>query len=240
MNKRQLFTSLGLAVSSALLPVSAEVIPGTTVSINFESSHMVGSGRHLNIMRVPVTNIDTGETTLFDASFNFTFDPEDGFTFGRVISAAISPPITSIANIIPGVYFSQRGYCYQLEGPTALDANRSLYTVRAVFNEGCNANTAGSFTAQIVSGTASGHPDIGAREIVPNLADTYVYGMVANGESDGRPEINTDWGANELIGVRQSGEQLIIGLLSEGEDNDGAPVDFRDPRATVILTKLVE
>lgn len=240
MNKQQFFTSLGLAVSCALLPVSAEVIPGTSLSINFESSHIVGSGRNLNMMRIPVTNIDTGEITLIDASFKFTFDPNDGFTFGRIISAAISPPITAVANVIPGVYISQRGYCYQLEGPTALNANRSLYTFRAVFNNGCNANTAGSFTAQIASGVANGHPDIGEREIVPNLADTYVYGVVANGETDSRPEVNTTWQANELIGVRQSGEQLILGLFSEGIDNAGSPVDFKGPRETVILTKLVE
>ena len=239
MNKQQIIASLGLAVSSAMLSVSAEVIPGSTLSVHFESAQMVGSGRHLNMTRVPVINIDTGETTLYDASFKFTFSPTQGFIFEQISSAAISPPI-SAANIVPGVYFSQKGYCYKLEGPTSLGSNRSIYTFRAVFDEGCNANTAGNFTAQIASGAAAGHPDIGEREIVPNLKDTYVYGVVANGEVDNRPEVNADWNANELIGVRQSGDQLIIGLFSEGVDNNGLPNDFKDPRATVILTKFVE
>ena len=53
-------------------------------------------------------------------------------------------------------------------------------------------------------------------------------------------EINTEWDQNELIGVRQSGDQSNIGLFSEGGDNNDIPNDFKDPRETVILTKIVD
>lgn len=53
----------------------AEVVPGTTFSINFESANVVGSGRNINMHRVPVTDIDSGQTTLFDVAFKFTFSP---------------------------------------------------------------------------------------------------------------------------------------------------------------------
>lgn len=73
---------------------------------------------------------------------------------------------------------------------------------------------------------------------MPNLKESYVYGFVANKASFNTDPINSGWGQNELIGVRQSGNQLIIGLFSEGVDNNGVPNDFIDPRETVILTKF--
>lgn len=237
MNKKQIFALLGLLTSSALLPASAEVIPGTDLSVFFGSGHIVGSGRHLNMSRVPVVDINTGQTTFYDASFKFTLDPQDGLIFEQITSAIVSPPI-AVANIIPGIYSTQKGYCFSLEGPTALDSNRSVYTFRAVVVDGCNANSSRTFAAQIASGLAAGHPDIGDRDIVPNLMNDYVYGYIATGSTDGRPEINTAWGQNELLGVRQSGDQLIVGLFSEGVDTNGLPNDFSRPKETVILTKV--
>lgn len=237
MNKKQIFSFLGLMASSVLLPASAEVIPGTELSINFESGHIVGSGRHLNMTRVPVIDIDTGKTTFYDASFKFTLDPQDGLIFEQITSAAVSPPI-AVANIIPGVYSSQKGYCYILEGPTALGSSRSVYTFRSILVDGCNANSSRAFSAQIVSGLAAGHPDVGERDIVSNLKDDYVYGYIATGSTDGRPEVDTAWEQNELLGVRQSGNQLIVGLFSDGVDTNDLPIDFSRPRETVILTKV--
>jgi len=230
MKTKALFLTLSLSLV-CLLPVcaSAEVIPGTSFSIHFESGNMVGSGRNINMHRVPVVNIDTGQTTLFDVAFRFTFAPGTGFIFEEISSAAVSPPV-SVTNITPGLYISQLNGCFMLEGPSLLSANRSLYTIRSVNASGCGNRN--NFTAQIVSGTAAGHPDIGSRDIVPSLADTYVYGFVAD---SGRPSsVPVTWQLNALIGVRQSGDQLILGLFSDEVD------DFRDPLDTVILTKIVE
>ncbi len=240
MNKKQIFGLLGLMASSAIVPAIAEVIPGTTLSVHFESGQVVGSGRHLNMTQIPVINIDTGERTLYDAAFKFTFDPGEGFIFEQITSVAISPPV-SVANIVPGVYKSQSGRCFLLEGPSQLNANRSMYTLRgAVQNEVTNCPTnGGGFTAQIISGAATNHPDIGDRDIVSNLQDTYVYGVIANAQTVNL-EINGNWDQNELIGIRQSGDQLIVGLFSDGVDNNDVPNDFKDPRETVILTKVVE
>jgi len=237
---KQIVVLLSIAISSALLPVSAEIIPGTNLSVNFESGHILGSGRHLNMQRVPVIDIDTGNVTFYDASFKFTFTPEQGLIFEQITSAAISPPV-SVANIVPGIYKSQGGYCYILEGPTALSTNRSIYTIRGYTDDNSCRRSQDSFTAQIASGSANGHPDIGDREIVPNLKDSYVYGFVANAAAwSGSYVINSNWQRNELIGVRQGGEQLIIGLFSEGVDNNDVPNDFKDPRETAILTKVNE
>ncbi len=192
--------------------------------------------------RIPVTDIDTGATTFYDASFRFTFLPGPGFTFEQIQSVAISPPVSEASNIIPGIYKTQARVCYILEGPTILNANRSLYTIRGVDSTAsldCN-GALDQFAAQIVSGAATDHPDIGSREIVPNLPDTYVYGFISADSAFSGHIIGREWNQNELIGLRQSGNQLIIGLFSEGVDNNGNITDFRDPRITAILTKVIE
>lgn len=225
--------SVGLAcfLSAGL---SAEVVPGTNLSVHFESGNVVGSGRNINMHRVPVVDVNTGQTTLFDVAFRFTFNPADGFIFEQISSVTPSPPVP-VTNITPGVYQTQRGFCYVLEGPSMIDANRSLYTIRGVDrNFSANCEGLDRFAASIVSGPASGHPDIGSREIVPSLVDNYVYGVISGTAAIGGQIINPNWDQNELIGVRQSGDQLIIGLFSD----NGA--DFKDPVETAILTKVVE
>lgn len=172
---------------------------------------------------------------MWDATFKFTFLPSEGFVFEEISSAAISQPVRAITDIATGLYMTQDNKCYLLEGPTILDANRSLYTIRGVKETGCNPGSADVLAAQIVSGPASGHPDIGAREIVPNLSNTWVYGYLSSGSSGAGTLINRDdWDLNELIGLRQSGEQLILGLFSK----DGA--DFKDPVKSAILTRVTE
>ena len=192
--------------------------------------------------RIPVTDIDTGNTSYYDASFKFTFSAGSGFTFEQIQSVAISPPVSEATNIVPGLYKTQSNVCYLLEGPTVLSANRSLYTIRGVdstTSQSCS-NARDRFTAQIVSGAAIDHPDIGNREITTNLPDTYVFGFISAAASVTSIDIASRWEQNELIGLRQSGNQLIFGLFSEGVDNNGNITDFKDPRETAILTKVIE
>ncbi len=221
---------------ASMLPATsfAEVVPGTDLSVDFHAGHVVGAGRNINMLRVPVTDINTGQTTLWDATFKFTFLPSEGFVFEEISSAAISQPVRAITDIATGLYKTQDNFCYLLEGPTILDADRSLYTIRGVTETGCSSG-ADALAAQIVSGPASGHPDIGARDIVPNLPNTWVYGYLSSGSRLAGTLINRDdWDLNELIGLRQSGEQLILGLFSK----DGA--DFKDPVKSAILTRVTE
>lgn len=114
-----------------------------------------------------------------------------------------------------------------------INSTRSIYTIRGYTGEAPCTSSINFFTAQIVSGVADGHPDIGNRDIVPNLKDSYVYGFVASDASKCCGHITFDFNTNELIGIRQSGDQLIIGLFSD----DGA--DFIDPVKTAILTKVL-
>jgi len=229
---------VGLVTTSVFNSVSAEVISGTNLSVNFESGHIIGSGRNINMNRVPVVNIDTGETVFYDASFKFTFSPSSGLIFEQISSAAISPPLSS-SNLIPGVYQGDVGAAeYTLSEPSLLSDGRLLYTLR-------RSNTTGGFNAQIVTGSTENHPDIGAREIVANLSPTYTYGVIASAASSGdgnssfRP-FNEKWLENQLIGIRQTGDTLSVILFSEGVDSDNEPQDFSAQRSGAVLSKVIE
>ncbi|HHJ39016.1 MAG: hypothetical protein AXA67_11075 [Methylothermaceae bacteria B42] len=224
------------------LPAHAEVIPGTDFSVHFESGQIIGSGRNLNMLRVPVTNVKTGKTRLYDAAFKFTFSEGRGFEFEQISSVALTPPL-AVTNLVTDIYRTVNGFCFKLAGPTQI-GSRVLFTLTPDASiQGCHSvGVNGELTAQIVSGPASGHPDIGEREIVPFLSDQFVYGVISNSGSvqNNSFDINTNWEENELIGLRQSGDKLILGLFSEGKDNQGKPQDFKDPVETAILTRIAD
>lgn len=227
-----MFSSISMVTTIA----SAEVIPGTDLSIHFESGHIVGSGRHINMHRIPVIDVNTGQMALYDASFKFTFLPNQGFVFEEISSVLISQPVQSITNIATGLYRTQSEKCLLLEGPTVLNQNRLLYTLRGVEGtvNSINCGSGDNFSAQIISGPAAAHPDIGGREIVSNLTENWVYGFMADRASNSAGSPLQPFLQNHLIGVRQSGEQLVLGRFSD----DG--VDFKEPVQTLILTRATQ
>lgn len=207
-------------------PATAEVVQGTNLSVDFHAGHVVGAGRNINMLRVPVTDIVTGHTTYYDASFRFSFDPVDGFIFEQFSSVALSAPAAT-DNIRAGRYVDSSNWCYRIEGPSMMPGGRSLFSIRAG-GEGCSNNV--GFSASIVTGTAAGHPDIGSRDIVPHLNDSWTYGIVSvKGGSSG---FGGSWPVNGLIGVRQNGEQIVFALFNL---NGG---DTFEPQQSSVLARV--
>jgi len=234
--KKLMFNGLlATTIAFAATPAQSEIIPGTTVSVHFESTHIVGSGRSLNMHRVPVIDVNTGQTTYYDVSFDFTLNPEKGLIFEQMSSVAISPPLISTTNLVSGRYQDGKGYCYDLETPTFFSDSRSLYIFKAV---GCTESENFSFTAQIISGPAVEHPGIGHRPIVAHLPDTYVYGIIATRPAHGAALIGYNWEAKEIIGLMQTGDNLTVALFTDGQDSDDNWNDFSIPVETVILEKM--
>ena len=115
---KNLCATLSFTLTGMLSATSfAEVIPGTDLSVDFHAGHVVGAGRNINMLRVPVTDINTGKTTLWDASFKFTFLPSQGFVFEEISSAALSQPVRAITDIATGLYLTQDKYCYFIGRP---------------------------------------------------------------------------------------------------------------------------
>ena len=229
MNKKIMYYATASIVSAIVLSsANAEVVTGTNLSVNLESAHIIGSGRNINALRVPVINVDNGITTFFDVSFKLTLDSSGALIFDRFSSASISPPLNSL-NFIPGKYLDGIGKEFILEEPSLLSGGRVLYTL-----------SGNSFSLQFVTGSAIGHPDIGGREIATDLNDSHSYGLITDdtvgiSSSGGVFRATSSfWKQNQLIGVRQNNNNLQITLFSEGTE------DFNSQRAGAILTRVVE
>jgi hypothetical protein len=216
--------SLGMSIATA------EVIPGTQKEIELESAHLVGSGRILNLFRVPITNINTGATTYYDMAVRFAITPTGAFVFNTVSLQEVARP-SGLNALIPGKYVDQSGNEYSLEGPSLVLNNRSTYTLRRLRY---------AFSAQIITGPAAGHPDISQREIVPFLPNTYIYGKILDSSTARYSAIGLDWDDNELIGLRQQGNQLVVSLFSQGPDQEGVSTDLAEPLISGLLTRVVE
>ncbi len=219
------------AILSTSAPLaSADVVPGTQSDVHFESSQLVGSGRDINALRLPVVDVKSGRVDYYDTRFRLSL--VDGAFVMTIIGASKSPAVLGFDNITPGVYQDSNGACYALGGPTLLPDGRRLYTIDATTEPaGCYQGTS-TFRAQFVSGAAVGHPDIGGREIARSLKSTWLYGYIATGANWTRGGVTTDWEDNELLGVRQSSRQLVLGDFTDSDQ------DFADPKDTAILTRI--
>lgn len=213
---------------------NAEIITGTEISVHFESANIIGSGRNINMHRVPIVDTSTGETTYMDVSFKFTYDIDKGLVFEQISSINTSPALSSV-NLIPGEYKDEYANGYSLSEPSSLSDGRLLYILRGTDNNA-------GITIQIVTGEAEGHPDIGEREIVPFLSSTHIYGIITDnaGSYGNLGYTDTFWLENQLIGVRQAGENLVITLFSEGTDSSGNIQDYSNQRAAAILYRVAD
>lgn len=225
MKKKSLRDIPAWIVFSMLATVAqAELLPGTNLDVQFQSGHVVGAGRTINMLRIPVTDITTGQTTFFDASFRFSFLPNEGFIFEEIASVALSQPVPT-SNIRSGVYRDTSNWCFTVDGPSLVDNGRSFYSIRSG-GEGCSNNI--GFSAHFVTGSAVGHPDIGQRSVAASLNNSWVYGVVSTSVGSGG---FGKWRANGLIGVRQNGDQLTFALF---DLNNG---DTLEPQQSTVLLR---
>lgn len=215
--------------------VNAEMVENTNLSVHFESSHIAGSGRNINIHRVPVVNTDTGEAQYYDVSFRFTLDANEHLVFDKTNSVSVLPALSTM-NFIAGTYKDENDREYELQTPSTLSDGRLLYSL---FGFG--------FGLHFITGSPINHPDIGTEDIVTSLNETYAYGRIdADHDSDSayisafsrRHHGRDIWGENQIIGVRQSGDNLQVTLFSKTVD--GKDKHFAQQQAGAVLTRVTE
>lgn len=169
MSLKKLAVCLAMSLSTAY---AAETIPGTTLSIGFEAAQVQGAGRGVNIYRVPVTDVTTGVTTFYDASFQFGVLPDGSIGFTRTTSAAVSTSQLKAAdNFVAGVYKDAIGQLYQLDGPVVLAGGRYQYSIKSL--------TAGKqFDATWITGAVTGHPQVGSFATRPTEGSAGAFGLL--------------------------------------------------------------
>jgi len=192
------------AISGSI--ASAESVPGTDFNVHFESSNIVGTGRSINMHRVPVVSESTGKTTYYDVSFKLSFDANNQLVFDG-FSQTGSAAITASSNFIPGFYVSSGGTSVYEVAQGAEIQGRMLWSIVST-----NGDT---FNATWATGSAAENPLIKNESILTSLAEGLSYGIL------GSERFNFPWSTGDIISASQTGNNLTI----TSHDSNGAIAD---------------
>ncbi|MDF2155757.1 hypothetical protein [Vibrio sp. CAU 1672] len=153
-----MFKKTLLATSAALLATStfATDVDNTNLDIAFQGAHFQGAGNQITMLRVPVTNKDTGETQFFDMSAEFAADKNGNLIF-KNISSVKSVAFASANQLIAGHYLDEDKCSWFVEGPSVTANGRMSWSFfKPTDNKGCD-QYAKTRSGQILSGTLEGN-----------------------------------------------------------------------------------
>lgn len=109
-----------LVLSSILLSstmANAADIANSKSEVNFEGALLQGAGNQITMLRVPVTNKETGVTHLFDMSAVFAPDANGDLSFENV-SSVKSVVFGSANQLIAGQYKDSNENLWYVDGPS--------------------------------------------------------------------------------------------------------------------------
>jgi hypothetical protein len=196
-------TALVLFTSMAAL---AETVPGTDADVHFESANIVGTGRSINIHRVPVYRPGSTTPSYFDASFKLSMDSNGNLIFDSFQQVS-SASFNSNENFIPGNYADSSGHKFTVSGG-GISNGRLLWNIAGGKDN--------AFDVSWSTGSAIGNIFIGSLPIAAKLPEGQGYGVVGN--SFLGPGAGYDFGRGSIIGISQVGKTLI--LTNYRNDND--------------------
>lgn len=138
-------TTMLLASSTAF----AADIDNTNLDISFQGAHFQGAGNQISMLRVPVTNKETGETQFFDMSAQFAADKNGNLIFENINSVK-SVAFASANQLVAGHYLNN-GCSWFVEGPSIGSQGRSIWSIfKPGDNKGCSNSDLHS--GQVMSG----------------------------------------------------------------------------------------
>ncbi|MGR5357954.1 hypothetical protein [Vibrio chagasii] len=144
-NKTILATSALLITSTAF----AADVENSNLDIAFQGAHFQGAGNQVTMLRVPVTNKDTGQTQFFDMSAEFAADKNGNLIF-KNMSSVKSVAFSSANQLVAGHYLDTEKRSWYIDGPTVASGER------LVWNLSCTGDCKGydSVSTQVMSGPA--------------------------------------------------------------------------------------
>jgi len=208
-----------LIVSSLILSTAmanAADVANSNLQVSFESAHLQGAGNQITMLKVPVTNKDTGVTQFFDMSAVFAADKNGDLVF-KNISSVKSVAFGSANQLLAGHYLDTNMCSWFIEGPSVGSQGRLSWTVyKPANNKGCKNSS--SRSAQILSGPLAGNElakGIGSYEkLLKKNESNLNYGVY-----------NTSY----ILSASQSGNS--ISFVSYYKSHDGKP----DENWTIML-----
>jgi len=185
--------TFGLAIFT-YLPADAQ--PSTDSSLHFDAAHIIGSGSSIIVHRVPVRNMNTNETTLYNVTLELSVTDTGLFTVTHLSSVESPSQQHSADHFIPGNYTDDAGNCYIVSSGGITADGRNVGSVRSDANEY-------TFNASWMSGPIKGHPLVGNAEVAMALLDGPSYGTVGASSNRG-------FCRGHLIAAAQTGESVTI------------------------------
>lgn len=125
MFKKTLIVS-SLILSSAM--ANAADVANSNLQVSFESAHLQGAGNQITMLKVPVTNKETGVTQFFDMSAVFAADKNGGLVF-KNISSVKSVAFGSANQLVAGYYLDAGNNGWYVDGPSAGANGRLSWTL---------------------------------------------------------------------------------------------------------------
>ncbi|MFA0349984.1 hypothetical protein AB4486_24130, partial [Vibrio sp. 10N.222.55.C6] len=134
MFKKTLLATSALLISSTAFAADVE---NSNLDIAFQGAHFQGAGNQVTMLRVPVTNKDTGQTQFFDMSAEFAADKNGNLVF-KNMSSIKSVAFTSANQLIAGHYLDTNNCSWFVEGPSVTSNGRSSWSFfKPANNIGC-------------------------------------------------------------------------------------------------------
>ena len=158
MFKKTLLATSALLISSTAFAADVE---NSNLDIAFQGAHFQGAGNQVTMLRVPVTNKDTGQTQFFDMSAQFAADKNGNLIFKKM-SSVKSVAFASANQRIAGHYLDSNNCSWFVEGPSVGAQGRLAWSILNTNDtKGCHSNN--TYSAQVLSGPIIGN------ELIMNL-----------------------------------------------------------------------
>ncbi len=173
-----------------------------------------GLDNRLTINRVPVIDA-AGAIRYYDVALTFNVDSAGKLTLNSNATKIVVSPNLTVGAFRPGIYLGGAFTCEHVVGaPGVVGGGRISGSI-------AESNCSVTFNASWVSGPIAGHPNENALKAAGITFQGYSWGVL--GEVDDNWQ-DTGWDQGDLIGVVQSGQQLIIHNFGNDNKEDTSAV----------------
>ena len=175
-----------------------------------------GVENRMSITRVPVSD-KNGTIKYYDVSLVFNVDSAGRLTLNTGATKVTASPNVAVGAFKPGIYQGGRFVCdeYTVGAPGIVGGGR---VAGSIADKNCGLGYL-SFSASWVTGPIAGHPNEAALRAAGITYQGYSWGIVGD-VGDDWPEIG--WDPGDLIGVVQSGQQLVIHNFGDDKEEDSS------------------
>jgi len=181
----------------------------------FQSGTPAGLDNRLNVSRVPVRN-SAGVIKYYDVALTFNVDAAGKLTLNNTATKITLSPELVVGAFRPGIYTQGSIGCeYQVGAPGVAGGGRITGSL------GGSLNCGNDLDVSWITGPIAGHPNESSLQAAGITFQGYAWGVV--GEVDSH-WISQGWDSGDLVGVVQSGQNLIIHNFGDDSQEDSNAV----------------